>query len=87
VRDYNNGRLLADQQIECSVWLLEVHDIVHWPIFSEKDVALTETTCSEGQARRFVPAAVRESVLLPEDVRRLEFLWRLKLYTVKWGVL
>jgi hypothetical protein len=86
VRGYNNGRLLADQQIECSVWLLAVDDIVHWPIFLEKDVALTETTCSEGQARRFVPAAVRESVLLLADIlRRLEFVWRLKLYTVKWG--
>jgi len=59
--------------------VLEVHDIVHWTIFSEKYVALTETTCTEGQARRFVPAAVRESVLLLADIRRLEFTWRLKL--------
>jgi hypothetical protein len=70
VRGNNNGRLLAEQQIECSASLLEVHDIVHWPIFSEKDVGLT---CSEGQARRFFPPAVRESVLIRADIRRLEF--------------
>jgi len=89
VGGYNNGWLLAGLQIECSAWLLEVQDILHWPIFSEKEVSITENTCSEGQARRFLPAAVQRSVLILADKRRLEFIGclyrRVKLYTVKWG--
>jgi hypothetical protein len=86
---YNNGWLLAGLQIECSACLLEVQDILHWPIYSEKEVGINENTYSEGQARRFLPAAVRGSVLILADKRRLEFVLRLyrrvKLYTVKWG--
>ena len=61
-RGNDSCQLLADLHIESSAWLVEIYNSVHGPIFSDKVV--TETTCSEGQAHRFAPAATPESMLI-----------------------